>query len=87
MFFGLGGRAHDSQNQLFLTLETPNDSTKSKKRSRMISEKYEFGNSQNQTWSSKNLKILEGGESWQIPKIHLRCFENLEYGIHIYPKT
>ena len=26
MFVGLGGRAHDSQNQYYLSLETPGDS-------------------------------------------------------------
>ena len=40
MFFGLGGRVHDSQNQLLIILETPRHIKQFKTRTESIFEKY-----------------------------------------------
>ena len=46
MFFGFGGRVHDSQNKLFLSLETTRDFKKSKK-SEISFNDYNLGKCQN----------------------------------------
>ena len=83
MVFGLGGRDHDSQNELFLTLETPGYFKNERNPSSFLKH-IMFG----------NLTILDienfgkGGDRLKkIPKIHLICCENLEDGINIFQKT
>ena len=70
MFFW---RVHESQNQLFLTMNTPNDSKYFKDKSQFIFDKYLFG----------NLKILKlhGPKSPEDPS---NVFENAECLINFF---
>ena len=83
MVFGLGGRVHCPRNQLFWTLETPNDPKQFKKFTNPL--KWH-------AWKPKNLELhlllnslvkTWTGNSWRS----VLYFENLEYGIHILQNT
>ena len=76
------GRVHYSQNQYYLSVETPGYSKEIKRI--WIIPKVFLGNIR--IWEIKNFESVGKGGDRNIPKIRL-FFENLQYGINIFQRT
>ena len=80
--FGISGRVHDSQNQYYLSLETPGYIKQFKK----MQKSFQKTCSRVPTcWKSNVLKMLENGHRTHM-KSNLNIFENLKYGINSFQK-